>query len=107
MEKEIITSISALTGVNQRILGKLINKAELCIGSMIYDAKHSGETALEIDIGIGKLCIEVGTLQCKFVPSKDLKETIKTALTSPVDKLELKLEAELSQRLLALCDEAL
>lgn len=104
---EIVTSISTLTGINQRILNKLISKVNLCIGSMIYDTKNSGEKILEIDIGIGKLCIETVTLQCKFIPSKDLKEVIKDSLNSPVDKLELKLEDELVQRLAALCDEAI
>ena len=103
----LITDIASLTGVNQRILNKLIEKITLCIGSIIHDAKQLNEQLVKINIGIGDLVIELSSMQCKFVPSKELKKEIKESLISPRDKLELKLEQELSDRLEALIDGAL
>ena len=46
-------------------------------------------------------------MQCKFVPSKDLKTAIKNSLNSNIDPLELSLEQTLADRLLAVFEEAI
>lgn len=102
--KELISGLSALLGLPQHVFNTLINKTELCIGSMIQDAKTAGKETTEIDIGIGKLCIKLATRQCKFIPSKDLTTAIKMATSTPVDPIELALEQELSARLIAACE---
>jgi hypothetical protein len=46
-------------------------------------------------------------MQCKFVPSKNLKIAIKNALTTQTDPLELELEKTLADKLLSICEEVL
>ena len=46
-------------------------------------------------------------MQCKFVPSKDLKTAIKNSLNSNIDPLELALEQAFTEKLLAVCEEAI
>jgi hypothetical protein len=83
----------------------LAHKANLCIGSIISDAKEANEQAVIINIGIGTLSIDLIDMQCKFVPSKELKTTIKTSLQSNQDPLELELEQTLIEKLLTICEE--
>jgi hypothetical protein len=44
-------------------------------------------------------------MQCKFVPSKELKSAIKYSLQDKKDLLELELEQALIEKLLTICDE--
>ena len=103
----IVNDIGVLTKVPNKILEALVDKINLCIGSIIVDAQKSGEQTIVINIGIGSLSISLADMQCKFVPSKALKTTIKDCLTKSVDPLELELEEALSSKLIAICDEVL
>jgi hypothetical protein len=44
-------------------------------------------------------------MQCKFVPGKNLKTAIKSALNTQSDPVELALEQALADKLLAICEE--
>jgi hypothetical protein len=44
-------------------------------------------------------------MQCKFVPSRELKTTIKNCMSTEVDPLELALEEALVERLEHFLDE--
>lgn len=103
----IVNDIGALTKVPNKALDALVDKINLCIGSIIADSQKSGEQSVVINIGIGSLSVNLSDMQCKFVPSKALKATIKDCMTSSVDPLELELETALSAKLLAICDEVL
>jgi hypothetical protein len=104
----IVNDIGVLTKVPNKVLEALIDKVNLCIGSIIVDAQKSGEQNVVINIGIGSLSVSLADMQCKFVPSKALKTTIKECLTGgAADPLELELEAALSSKLIAICDEVL
>jgi hypothetical protein len=46
-------------------------------------------------------------MQSKFVPSKDLKTTIKLGVTSGIDPLECVLEQTLAEKLINFCNEVL
>jgi hypothetical protein len=104
-QPNIISDISTLTRVPNKILTELSHKATLCIGNIISDAKEAGEQAVIINIGIGTLSIDLIELQCKFIPSKELKSTIKCSLQSKKDPLELELEQTLIEKLFTIIDE--
>lgn len=104
-QPNIISDISTLTRVPNKVLTELSHKANLCIGNIISDARDAGEQAVIINVGIGTLSIDLIDMQCKFIPSKELKTTIKASLQAKQDPLELELEQALIDKLLAICDE--
>lgn len=105
MQPNIISDISTLTRVPNKVLTELAHKANLCIGNIISEAKEAEEQAVIINIGIGTLSIDLIDMQCKFVPSKELRSTIKYSLQSKKDLLELELEQALIDKLLTICEE--
>ena len=86
---------------------ELVTKACLCIGSAISEARAKGETQTTVGIGIGSLSVNLLDMQCKFIPSKELKTAIKKALDSQIDPLELVLEHTFADKLLTMCEEVL
>lgn len=106
-QQNIVNDISTLTKIPNKTLNELVHKINLCIGSIIADAKNNGEQAVIINIGIGTLSIDLINMQSKFVPSKDLKATIKQGVTSGIDPLECTLEQTLAEKLVNFCNEVL
>ena len=106
-QPNLVTDIGTLLQLPNKVTTELVHKANLCIGSIINDAKLAGEQTIIINIGIGTLSIDLVDMQCKFVPSKDLKTAIKNSLNSNIDPLELALEQTLADRLLAVFEEAI
>lgn len=103
----IMQDLSTLTKVPNKVFNELTTKEILCIGSAIHDALIEKEDILSLNIGIGTLNIQLPDLQCKFIPSKELKNTIKRCLDSKIDPLEFELEQTFIDRLLKLCNEVL
>jgi hypothetical protein len=101
----IISDISTLLKIPNKVSAELVDKACLCIGSAISEAKRRGDEHITVSIGIGTLSINLIDMQCKFVPGKNLKTAIKAALASPGDPLEIALEQAFAEKLLAICDE--
>jgi hypothetical protein len=106
-QSNIITDLSTLTRIPNKTLTELSHKTNLCIGSIIAEAKSKGEQAVIINIGIGTLSIDLIDMQCKFVPSRELKTTIKACMAEPVDPLDLALEQALIEKLGHFLDEVL
>lgn len=106
-QPNVISDISTLTRVPNKVLTELITKINLCIGNIISEAKELGEQTVIINIGIGTLSIDLIDMQCKFVPSKDLRATIKNSLVSRKDPLELVLEQALADKLISICEEVM
>ena len=106
-QPNLTNDLSTLLRLPNKTLAELTQKINLCIGSAISDAAAAGESAVVINIGIGTLSVNLIDMQCKFVPSKDLKAAIKTALSSDDDQLELAVEEALAEKLIAACDEAI
>ena len=106
-QPNIINDISTLTRVPNKVLTDLTHKANLCIGSIIAEAKAKGENAVIINIGIGTLSIDLISMQCKFLPSRELKTTIKNCIATEIDPLELVLEEALIEKLTHFLDEVL
>jgi hypothetical protein len=102
-----VTDVGMLLHIPTKVTKELTDKACLCIGSAIYEAKHKNETQISINIGIGVLSVDLVDMQCKFIPGKNLKTAIKNAMSVPVDPLELMLERAFADRLIAACEEVL
>ena len=103
----ITNDVGTLLRIPTKVSKELVDKSCLCIGSAIYEAKQNGEPQLTLGIGIGTLSIDLLDMQCKFVPGKNLKTAIKTALSAEVDPLELALEKAFADKLIAICEEVL
>ena len=106
-QPNLVNDIGTLLKIPNKVSAEVISKANLCIGSVINDAKSAGEQAVMINIGIGTLSVDLIDMQCKFVPSKDLKNAIKASLADDVDPLEKDLEKALVDKLIAAVEEAI
>jgi hypothetical protein len=103
----IVSDVSTLLKVPTKVSTELVDKACLCIGSAISEAKRRGDTQMTVSIGLGNLSINLVDMECKFIPGKNLKTAIKQGLTTPVDPLELVLEQAFADKLLAICEEVI
>lgn len=103
----IVSDVGTLLRIPTKITNELTEKACLCIGSAICEAKNRGETQTILNIGIGTLSVDLVDMQCKFVPGKNLKTAIKSAATTPRDPVELMLEKAFTEKLLAICEEVI
>lgn len=103
----ILNDVSTWSRVPNKILVELIHKMALCIGNALSEAKAENLETAQLNIGLGTLSVEMTDMQCKFIPSKELRNIIKTSLTDKVDPLELELERSLVEKLKALCEEVL
>jgi hypothetical protein len=103
----IMNDVGTLLKVPTKVTTELTDKACLCISSVISEAKRRGDTQVAMSIGIGTLSINLVDMQCKFIPGKNLKTAIKSALTSQPDPLELMLEQSFAEKLLAICEEVI
>ena len=106
-QPNLVNDVGTLLKLPNKVTTEVISKANLCIGSIISDAKLAGEQTVIINVGIGTLSVDLIDMQCKFVPSKDLKAPIKYSLSEDKDPLELELEKALADKLLAACEEAI
>ena len=79
-QPNLVTDVGTLLKLPNKVTTELVHKANLCIGSIINDAKLAGEQTVIINIGIGTLSIDLVDMQCKFVPGKDLKMAIKNRI---------------------------
>ena len=103
----IISDVGTLLKIPTKVTTELTDKACLCIGSAISEAKRKGDEYITVNIGIGTLSVNLIDMQCKFVPGKNLKTAIKHALTTPGDPLEITLEQVFADKLLAICEEVI
>ena len=106
-QNSIISDVGTLLKIPTKVSNELIDKACLCIGSAINEAKNNGETQLTLGIGIGSLSIDLIDMQCKFVPNKNLKTAIKDSINGKTDILELAIEQSFTEKLLDICSEVL
>lgn len=103
----IVNDVGTLLRIPSKITTELTDKACLCIGSAINEAKSKGETQITLAIGIGTLSIDLIDMQCKFVPGKNLKAAIKSATSTTRDPLEHALEQAFVDKLLTICEEVI
>lgn len=106
-QTNITNDVDTLLRIPTKVSKELTDKTCLCIGSAISEAKRAGAAYIAVNIGIGTLSVNLSDMQCKFVPSKNLKTAIKNALSSTEDPLETELEKIFADKLLAICEEVL
>ncbi len=106
-QPNVINDLGTYSKIPNKILAELVHKLNLCIGSAIHDAMLNHEQVTVINIGIGSLSVNLADMQCKFMPSKDLKAAIKSSLDEKVDPLELVLEKALADKLIAVSEEVI
>lgn len=106
-QPNIVSDVGTLLKIPAKITTELTDKACLCIGAAISEAKQNGESQIILNIGIGTLSVNLIDMQCKFVPGKNLKTAIRSALASPSNPIELTLERVFIDKLLSICDEVL
>jgi len=106
-QTNIVNDIGVLLKLPGKTINELLTKVNLCIGSIIAEARDNNEQAVVINIGIGTLSVNLVDMQCKFIPSKDLKTIIKNSLNSQADPLELALEEALAAKLISVCEEVM
>lgn len=106
-QANIINDLGTLSKVPNKVLAELVDKAALCIGSAVHDAKLNNNDIALINIGIGTLSVNLSDMQCKFVPGKNLKEAIKRSSVRDIDPLEFLLEEVTAAKLLDICSEVL
>ena len=102
-----INDLGTLLKIPNKVLTELSSKECLCIGNIIHEASKQGEQVVVINIGIGTLSVNLLDMQCKFIPSKELKIAIKKSLTNEIDPLELELEQALIDKLISACEEVI
>ena len=103
-QQNIINDLSSYTKVPVKVFKELIVDMDLCIGSAIHDAILQKEEAAVLDIGIGTLSVDLIGMQCKFIPSKNLKSIIKKSISEKIDRIEKTVEQALINKLLAICE---
>jgi hypothetical protein len=103
----ITNDVGTLLKIPTKVSNELTEKACICIGSAISEAKRNGETQITVSIGIGSLSVNLVDMQCKFVPGKNLKTAIKDALSTETNPLEVVLEKTFAEKLIAICSEVL
>ena len=106
-QANIINDVGVLLKLPTKVSKELVDKACLCIGSAICEAKRNGESQTTVGLGIGTLSVDLLSMQCKFIPGKNLKTAIKSALAESVDPLEAMLEKALADKLIAACEEVI
>ena len=106
-QTNLVSDVGTLLKIPTKVTAEITDKACLCIGSAISEAKRRGDNHIVLNIGIGSLCIDLVDMQCKFVPGKNLKNAIKSAIASKVDPLEYFLEQAFADKLLAICEEVI
>lgn len=104
-QQNMVNDVSSLIKVSNKVLNALVEKVNLCIGSAIHDALVNHQESTQVNIGIGLLSIDLKDMQVKFIPSKDLKATVKRSIEERVDPLEFELEQALIAKLTTICDE--
>lgn len=107
VQVNIPNDVGTLLKIPTKITNELTDKACLCIGSAINDAKRRGDSQTAVNIGIGVLSVNLVDMECKFVPGKNLKSAIKNAINSKDNPLELELEKVFADKLLAICEEVI
>ena len=103
----IINNLSTYSKLPPKVMNEIIKREILCISSALHDAVIAKDSEAVLDIGIGSLCVELSSMQCKFVPNRELKSAIKQSIIDGVDPLVIELEATLAEKLLEICDEAI
>ena len=101
MVYDIIKDTSVLTTIPDKVLRKLITKEIYCINDAVEETRLSEGKITDLNIGLGILSIGVldDKVFYKFVPSKELEDSVKASILNERNLLEDALEAALVDKL--------
>lgn len=107
-QQHILSDISTLTRVPNKIMDYLSDMAVICITSAIGDARLQQQDKLLLNIGIGTLAIDLISMEVKFVPSKELKKNIRAVVSGEEteDPVITYIDDEMVKKLCNICEEA-
>ena len=107
-QQHILSDISTLTRVPNKIMDYLSDIAVICITSAIADARLQQQDKLLLNIGIGTLAIDLISMEVKFVPSKELKKNIRAVVSGEEteDPVITYIDDEMVKKLCNICEEA-
>ena len=97
----LIKDISTLTDVTETTLNKFTSVCTYCIGHAVHEADCLHEDITKVDIGFGELHIKVDeeTIKYRFVPSKELEQTLVKTITKHTSPIITKLETNLQEKI--------
>ena len=106
-QQHILSDISTLTWVPNKIMDYLSDMAVICITSAISDAKLNQQDKLLLNIGIGTLAVDLISMEVKFIPSKELKKNIRAVVSGEEmeDPVITYIGDEMVKKLCNICEE--
>ena len=98
---DLIDDLSKITTIPQDALTKLVDKVNWCICEYINETDLGKEQTLDIDIGIGKLCILIGDnlVKYKFIQSSKLEKSVRDVIINESNPLKDRLEKRLVDKI--------
>lgn len=101
MNSSLKKDLSTLTTINESTLSKMTNKIIWCITDAVCKSIYNRDESTVVDIGIGKLIIKYDNNQVKykFTPSKELEDSISTAVVTERNPLVDALESSLVDKM--------
>lgn len=99
---DLVQRLSSLTTIPEKNFAKLNEKSELIIANSAYNALHSGQTDISVDIGLGTIHIKLEDNQIlyKYTPSTSLEKCMRKAVIDDKDFLTDIVEKSLTNRIL-------
>lgn len=93
--------LSTLTGIKQNTIKNLITNSKDIIGHCILESVLNREPVCNVDIGIGKLYINIvdTDLTMKFIPDNSLIKTIKTTIDKQQSPITNKLVSNIEKQI--------
>lgn len=97
----LIKDISILTDVNESTLNKFTSICNYCIGHAVHETDCLHEDTTKIDIGFGELHIKVDEegIRYRFIPSKELENTLVKTVTKHISPVITALETNLQEKI--------
>lgn len=101
MNRNILEDMPVLTGIPKFNFEKLVKRCNALINHYTYEAFSDGENIVYIDIGIGRLTIQIQEkcIKYSFEPSIALDKSVKSALKSNVTDLTRLIDSTLEKRI--------
>ncbi len=101
MNSSLKKDLSTLTTINESTLSKMTSKIVWCITDAVCKSVYARDDSTVVDIGIGKLTIKFDNNQVryKFVPSKELEESVANAVLTERNPLVDALESSLVDKM--------
>lgn len=98
---KIADDISKLTTIPVEEVEYIINTINDCICYDLQESIKNKDEFIDIDIGIGTLCLDVktDTIEYKFIPSTNLENNIKYTIDNNCCPLIKKLETSLRNKI--------